>query len=205
MTAKTAWQNRIIGHGTEVPDQLLANPRNWRVHPKAQQDALGGLLDTVGWVQDVIVNQRTGHVVDGHLRVSLAISRGEPSMPVVYVDLSESEEALVLASLDPLAAMAITDEEMLAELLGDVTADGALAAMLVSIDSSGFLADAMAAGDGKSAWPVTGGAPPTERNTFQVMLTIDQRSRIMEAVKATKEIDTAAGLFRLAEDYLCRS
>ena len=26
------WQNRIIGHGDENPDQLLANPRNWRIH-----------------------------------------------------------------------------------------------------------------------------------------------------------------------------
>ena len=36
----TAWVNRIVGTGEEAPDQLLANPRNWRVHPKAQQDAL---------------------------------------------------------------------------------------------------------------------------------------------------------------------
>jgi hypothetical protein len=108
MTTATTWQNRIVGHGLEKPDELLANPRNWRIHPKAQQDALGGLLDKVGWVQDVIVNQRTGHVVDGHLRVSLSISRQEPEIPVVYVDLSPEEEALVLASLDPLAAMAVT-------------------------------------------------------------------------------------------------
>ncbi len=28
--------------GEEAPDQLLANPANWRIHPKAQQDALAG-------------------------------------------------------------------------------------------------------------------------------------------------------------------
>jgi len=130
MTAAVEWRNRIVGHGEEAPDQLLANPRNWRIHPKAQQDALAGLLDKVGWVQDVIVNQRTGHVIDGHLRVSLAISREEASIPVVYVDVSPEEEALVLASLDPLAAMAVTDEEILASLLQDVVAEGALADML---------------------------------------------------------------------------
>ena len=67
----TEWRNRITGHGQEAPDQLLANPRNWRVHPKAQQEALAAVLDQVGWVQDVIVNQRTGHVVDGHARIAL--------------------------------------------------------------------------------------------------------------------------------------
>lgn len=95
----TAWQNRIVGHGTEKPDALLANPRNWRIHPKAQQEAMAGALDQVGWVQNVIVNNRTGHIVDGHLRAELAISRGESSIPVVYVDLSEEEEALALAFL----------------------------------------------------------------------------------------------------------
>lgn len=34
----TGWRNRIAGAGEEAPDQLLANPANWRIHPKAQQD-----------------------------------------------------------------------------------------------------------------------------------------------------------------------
>jgi ParB-like chromosome segregation protein Spo0J len=137
MTSATAWRNRIIGHGEEAPDQLLANPRNWRIHPKAQQDALAGVLDQVGWVQDVIVNQQTGHVVDGHARVAIAISRQEPSVPVVYVDLSEDEEALILATLDPLSAMAATDREQLSELLAEIsTGDAAVQAMLDQLAAS---------------------------------------------------------------------
>jgi hypothetical protein len=129
--APTAWPNRILGEGEEAPDQLLANPRNWRIHPKAQQDALTGILSEVGWVQRVIVNQRTGHMIDGHARVALAISRGEPSVPVVYVDLSEDEERAVLASLDPLSAMAVPDQEQLDALLGEISVkDDALRAML---------------------------------------------------------------------------
>lgn len=128
------WQNRIVGHGEEAPDQLLANPRNWRIHPKAQSDALAGMLGQVGWVQDVIVNRRTGHVVDGHLRVALAISREEPAVPVVYVDLEEEEERLVLAALDPLAAMAATDKDQIAALVGELRVDDeALAGMLAGL------------------------------------------------------------------------
>lgn len=120
MTVATTWRNRITGSGVESPDQILANPANWRVHPKHQQDALEGVLNEVGWVQDVIVNQRTGHLVDGHLRVSLALRRGEPDVPVKYVDLTEAEEALVLATIDPLSALAVTDEGKLRELLDEV-------------------------------------------------------------------------------------
>lgn len=118
------WRNRIVGHGEVDPAQLLANPKNWRIHPKNQQDALTGVLNQVGWVQSVIVNKRTGFVLDGHLRVALAISAGE-QVPVVFVDLDEQEEALILATLDPLGAMAVTDEDLLAGLVGSLEVDDA--------------------------------------------------------------------------------
>jgi DNA modification methylase len=136
--AATAWANRIVGHGEEAPGGLLANPANWRLHPKEQQDALAGVLSEVGWVQDIIVNRRSGHVVDGHLRISLALREAARSVPVVYVDLDPAEEALILATLDPLAAMATTDEAKLAELLADITLPDeaeleGLAALLASL------------------------------------------------------------------------
>jgi DNA methylase len=140
VTAKavaTSWRSRIAGSGEEAPDQLLANPANWRIHPKAQQDALAGALDAVGWVQQVLVNRRTGFVVDGHARVALALSRGEPAVPVLYVDLSPEEEALVLATLDPIGAMAGRDDEKLKALLADVTVDDAgLLALLGELGGS---------------------------------------------------------------------
>ncbi|KKL49691.1 hypothetical protein LCGC14_2313000, partial [marine sediment metagenome] len=102
--------------------------------PKAQQDALAGVLDEVGWVQEVIVNRTTGHVVDGHLRVSLAISREELQIPVKYVELTPEEEALVLATLDPLARMAATAKDALEELLADVKpGSDAVTAMLEDV------------------------------------------------------------------------
>ena len=124
-------RSRIVGEGVEAPDQLLANPLNWRTHPKEQVDALEGLLREVGWVQRVIVNRTTGHIVDGHARVELALRRSEPSVPVLYVALTEEEERLVLASLDPIGGLAGTDAETLARLLEGVeTTDPALQALL---------------------------------------------------------------------------
>jgi hypothetical protein len=114
---KPAWRNRIVGQGEEAPDQLLANPANWRTHPKAQRDALRGSLAEIGWVQQVIVNRTTGHLVDGHARVEEAISAKAKKIPVLYVELTPEEERLVLASLDPLGAMAQADNAKLGELL----------------------------------------------------------------------------------------
>jgi hypothetical protein len=127
----TTWRNRITGSGEESPDQLLANPRNFRRHPKHQQDALRGVLNEVGWVQDVIVNRTTGHLVDGHLRVELALRDGAATVPVKYVELSEAEEALILATFDPISALATADRETLDALLREVsTGEAAVQEML---------------------------------------------------------------------------
>lgn len=116
------------------PEQLVANPANWRTHPPGQQRALAGALGEVGWVAQVLVNNTTGHIVDGHLRVKLALARHEASVPVTYVELSEQEERLVLASLDPLSAMASAEEDALAALLSTLSSeDAGLAALLADL------------------------------------------------------------------------
>ena len=125
------WRSRIVGSGSRSPASLVANPKNWRTHPKEQMGALAGALSEIGWVQRIIVNKRTGHIVDGHARVELAAQQGEKTVPVVYVDLSEAEEHIVLASLDPLAAMAGEDQAKREELLASLTvSDEALREML---------------------------------------------------------------------------
>jgi len=120
-----------VGHGEEAPESLLANPLNFRIHPKPQQDALTGGLNALGWIAEVLVNRRSQTVIDGHLRVELAISRGEPTVPVTYVDLSPEEERLALLTLDPISAMAGQDAAKLGELLAEVEAqEPGLQAML---------------------------------------------------------------------------
>lgn len=125
MSQSDRWRNRIVGHGEEAPDQLLANPANWRIHPKFQQDAMSGILDEIGWIDEVTVNRRSGHVVDGHMRAALAISRREPSVPVKYVDLDDDEEAYAVATHDPIGAMAAQDREQFSALLDRVETDDA--------------------------------------------------------------------------------
>jgi ParB-like chromosome segregation protein Spo0J len=137
------WTTRIVDHGEASPSELVGNPRNWRLHPRHQSDALTAALDRVGWVQPVIVNRRSGHLIDGHLRVALALNRDEPVVPVDYVDLSEEEERVVLATLDPLAALAGTDEGALKGLLA--TLEGELDAALAKVMDDLTRADGSAA------------------------------------------------------------
>jgi len=114
------WQNRIVGHADVPPAELVPNPRNWRTHPPEQRQALAGALTEVGWVGEVLVNRTTGRVVDGHLRIELALDRHEPAVPVTYVELTEDEERVVLASLDPIGAMADAEATAFEDLLADL-------------------------------------------------------------------------------------
>lgn len=117
------WQNRIVGHGTKPADQFQANPGNFRIHPMNQRRAVKASLDTLGWVGVVIENVRTGNLVDGHERVWQALQSDNAEVPFIQVDLSPEEEAQALLSLDPMAALAGTDTGKMDELLRQVETD----------------------------------------------------------------------------------
>jgi hypothetical protein len=51
----------------------------------------------------------TPHLVDGHLRASMAVKYNQPEIPVTFVNLSPEEEDTILATYDPLGAMAKVD------------------------------------------------------------------------------------------------
>lgn len=116
MKRKANWQNRIVEYAEYDPRQLQPHPLNWRRHSRVQSRALGRALDSIGWAKPIIVNRRTGHIIDGHLRVELAREQ-EQSIPAIVVDVDEEEEKILLATLDPLSAMAHTDYSALEELL----------------------------------------------------------------------------------------
>jgi hypothetical protein len=134
VTAQATWRNRIVGEGEQPASQFIANPGNWRTHPQNQRDAMRGALNEVGWVQRVIVNRQTGYLVDGHERVWQALQNGDASVPYVEVDLSPEEESYVLATLDPIGAMAVADREQLDALLREVqSGEAGVQAMLAEL------------------------------------------------------------------------
>lgn len=117
--ANGRWASRIVGHGTEDPTQLLAHPLNFRIHTALQSQLVEENLDRLGWIDEVTVNRATGRVINGHLRVVLAMRR-EERVPVRYVELSEAEEQLALATFDPLSALAEIDAALLDQLQANI-------------------------------------------------------------------------------------
>jgi hypothetical protein len=105
--------------------ELAPNSRNWRTHPRKQQDALRGVLAEVGWADAVLAYEREDgalELIDGHLRAETA---GDEMVPVLVLDVDATEAAKILATHDPLAAMAETDPAALAALLEEIDTESA--------------------------------------------------------------------------------
>jgi hypothetical protein len=118
-----------------VPDSLSDNPSNWRRHPDKQLLALKDVLAEVGWAGALLYNERTQRLIDGHARKK--ISSGK--VPVLVGSWSEEQEKIILATLDPLAAMAEADKGILDGLLSQVQTESEAVRALLSNLASGEL------------------------------------------------------------------
>jgi hypothetical protein len=111
---------------------LIPNPKNWRTHPAAQQDALRGVLSEIGYADALIAREVKGGklmLLDGHLR---AETTPDQIVPVLVVDLTEEEADKLLATLDPLAAMAEADAAKLEALLAEIETESAAVEVMLS-------------------------------------------------------------------------
>jgi hypothetical protein len=100
--------------------ELRPNPRNWRTHSPDQRDALQGILAEVGYAGALLDRELPDgslELIDGHLR---AETTPDMPVPVLVLDMSEDEANKILATHDPLAAMAGVDRDALESLLDDV-------------------------------------------------------------------------------------
>ncbi len=95
---------------------LLPNPKNWRKHPEVQAGALRAMLEDIGYADALLVRETPVGLmlIDGHLR---AETTPDEEVPVLVLDVSDAEADKLLATLDPLAGMAVADGEALARLL----------------------------------------------------------------------------------------
>jgi hypothetical protein len=103
--------------------ELLPNPKNWRLHPPAQQQALKGLLVELGYCDAAIARELPDgrlQLIDGHLRRDIT---PETDVPVLVLDVSQEEADKLLVTLDPLACLAEADSAALSSLLASVDTD----------------------------------------------------------------------------------
>jgi len=117
-------QERIIDVRKVPASELMDNERNWREHPHVQESGMEGLLEQVGNVDVLLAyeSERQGGLtlLDGHLRKSIDPDR---EWWTAILDLTDEEADLVLATHDPVSAMAVADQAQMDEVYLDAVTE----------------------------------------------------------------------------------
>jgi hypothetical protein len=113
----TPIRNRIKAHRRVRAGDLVPHELNFRRHPEFQRRALGAVYERVGFARSLLAYELPDgrlKLLDGHLRRDL-----DPDMEVdvEVLDLSDEEARILLLSIDPLAALAETQEQLHERLL----------------------------------------------------------------------------------------
>lgn len=127
-------RDRIKDFRRVPASQLREHPHQWRTHSDTQRAALQGVLAEIGFATAVLAYEDAdGALVlcDGHLRRA---AMGDQPVPVLVLDVTPAEAEILLATLDPLAALAGQNHARLRELVGrSLPENPAVAALLAEL------------------------------------------------------------------------
>ena len=183
---------------------LIPNEKNWRTHPKKQRDALQGILAEIGYADALIAYETPSglKLIDGHLR---AETTPDTKVPVLVLDVTEEEASKLLASLDPMSAMAEVNHQILDDLLRDVhTESEALAGMLTALHEK-HLREQMKEMSKDTEEQPDEELPSDDYSQFTIPLTAGQEHDVREALKLAKKVfktdSSGEALSSLVQDW----
>ena len=168
------------------PSSLYPHPKNWRTHDDQQKDAIRGVFAEVGIAGVLVVREfEDGYqLIDGHLR---AETLPDQDVPCVVLDVSEEEADILLATYDPISAMAKTDNEQLAGLISNIDA------------TNDVLADMLEKMQGVAEEELLMDVPPVEKDeklqadgdedmvVLSIVLSPSQNTTLRSAIQKSKE------------------
>lgn len=117
--------------------ELIPHSKNYRRHPEAQAKAMSAALQEIGWADAVLVREtKKGlQIIDGHLRADIA---PDEKIPCLVLDVTAKEAEKLLATFDPITAMADVDFDALRKLADGIEFDeSALDEMMEKLLSDG--------------------------------------------------------------------
>jgi hypothetical protein len=110
-------RNRIKEHRRVRAGDLVPHEWNFRMHSGPQRDALAGIYEEVGFARSLLAYELPDgrlKLIDGHLRRDL-----DPNMEVdvEILDVTDEEARKLLLTIDPLASLAVQQEQIRQRLL----------------------------------------------------------------------------------------
>jgi hypothetical protein len=108
----TPIRNRIKAHRRVRAGDLLPHELNYRLHPAHQRAALDAIYQEIGFARSLLAYESADgrlKLIDGHLRRDM-----DPDMDVdvEVLDVNDAEARALLLSIDPLADLAVVQEQI---------------------------------------------------------------------------------------------
>lgn len=121
-------KNRIKEHRRVRAGDLIPHELNFRTHPEGQKQALAAIYSEVGFARSLLAYELPDgrlKLIDGHLRADLT---PDMEVDVEVLDVTDEEARKLLLSIDPMAALANNDEEVLDKIRALTHTDNAVLA-----------------------------------------------------------------------------
>ena len=99
-------------------DVLRPDPRNPRVMPEHERDALDRSIAEFGFLEPVVLQRSTNRIVGGHRRVEALIRQGIVEVPVIFADISNEQADVLSLALNRIHGD--WDTKLLARMLADL-------------------------------------------------------------------------------------
>lgn len=180
-------RNRVKELRTVRYGDLVPNPANWRGHPEQQRKAYEGIVESIGFAGAAlarVLDDGRLMLIDGHMRRE---THPDAELPVLITDLTEDEANTVLATYDPISAMAQADAAALDSLLRTVNSDNASVQAMLD-DLNRIVVNSTPASEDE--WgDAFGGLATGDRAPFQQMtftLHDDQAEQVKRALDEAK-------------------
>ena len=110
-------RNRIKRHVRVRAGDLVPHELNPRIHRDDQRAALAAIYEEVGFARSLLAYELPDgrlKLIDGHLRAGM---HPDMEVDVEVLDVTDDEARALLLSIDPLAALAETQEQLHDRLL----------------------------------------------------------------------------------------
>lgn len=125
----------VVNIDTLIPAEY--NPRIELKPGMPEYEKLKKSIQEFGYVEPIIVNDRTGKVVGGHQRINVLKDLGYKEVEVVHVDLDDAHEKTLNVALNKISGN--WDAEKLEDLLRDINLNTDL-----DVEFTGFDSDELA-------------------------------------------------------------
>ena len=125
----------MVNIDTLIPAEY--NPRIKLEPGMPEYEKLKNSIQEFGYVEPIIVNDRTGKVIGGHQRINVLKDLGYKEVEVVHVDLDEAHEKALNVALNKISGN--WDAEKLEDLLRDINLNTDL-----DVEFTGFDTDELA-------------------------------------------------------------